>query len=148
MNKKVLLSCCLAALFAFTGCKKLQTLMHGIRSGAASEASQQATPPPAAAPAPVAAPTPPPVAAINRSAAAIALFVIGRSAIHPGARLARPHFAIPMRRLGDLTLGVFVIHLVVLRYGGMRLYRMDVDSQKATAITKTVRRNLPAARRR
>jgi len=51
------------------------------------------------------------------AASAIALFVIGRSVIHPDARLARPHFAIPMRRLGDLTLGVFVIHLVVLRYG-------------------------------
>ena len=73
MNKKVVLSCCVAAVFAFTGCKKLQTLLHGIRSGAAAETSQQAKPPSAAAPAPVVAPTPPPMAAINRSAAAVAL---------------------------------------------------------------------------
>ncbi|HET7636316.1 MAG TPA: acyltransferase family protein [Candidatus Limnocylindria bacterium] len=46
----------------------------------------------------------------------VALFVIGRSLITPSARLARPAWAGPMRTLGSLTLGVFMGHLLVLRF--------------------------------
>jgi surface polysaccharide O-acyltransferase-like enzyme len=51
------------------------------------------------------------------AAATIALFVIGRSLIHPASALAQPHLAAPMRRLGELTLGVFIIFPLVLRAG-------------------------------
>jgi surface polysaccharide O-acyltransferase-like enzyme len=65
------------------------------------------------------------------AASVIALFLIARSVMHPGARLARPHFAIPMRRLGDLTLGVFVIHFLVMRYAwkipGLAYAQIKVD---------------------
>ncbi|MGI8872588.1 MAG: acyltransferase [Candidatus Limnocylindria bacterium] len=48
------------------------------------------------------------------AATAVSIFLIGRSVVHPGSRLAAPRLAKPMRRLGDLTLGVFVVHLAVL----------------------------------
>lgn len=46
----------------------------------------------------------------------IALFVIGRSVVHPASAFARPDLAGPMRSLGNLTLGVFMGHLLVMRY--------------------------------
>jgi surface polysaccharide O-acyltransferase-like enzyme len=46
----------------------------------------------------------------------IALFVIGRSVVHPASAFARHEFARPMRSLGNLTLGVFMGHLLVMRY--------------------------------
>ncbi len=49
--------------------------------------------------------------------ATIALFVIGRSVIPPSSALAQPLFALPMRRLGELTLGVFIIFPLVVRAG-------------------------------
>jgi surface polysaccharide O-acyltransferase-like enzyme len=48
---------------------------------------------------------------------AIAIFVIGRSLITAGSPLAGQPFAGAVRYLGDLSLGVFMIHLAVLRLG-------------------------------
>jgi Uncharacterized protein conserved in bacteria len=50
---------------------------------------------------------------------AIMLFTIVRSLVPATSRAARPPFAAPMRHLGELSLGVFIGHLVVLRLGWM-----------------------------
>ena len=44
----------------------------------------------------------------------VSLFLIGRTVIHTRSALAAPALAGPMRRLGDLTLGVFIVHLALL----------------------------------
>ncbi len=46
---------------------------------------------------------------------AVALFLIGRSLIDPAGRAAASGVARVMRTLGSLTLGVFVVHLAILR---------------------------------
>jgi surface polysaccharide O-acyltransferase-like enzyme len=46
--------------------------------------------------------------------AAVTLFLIGRTLISPRSVLARPPMSRVARRLGDLTLGVFIFHLVVM----------------------------------
>lgn len=45
---------------------------------------------------------------------AVSLFVLVRSVVHPTSGLAAPAAAQRMRRLGDLTFGVFACHLLVL----------------------------------
>ncbi len=58
---------------------------------------------------------------------AVAAFLIGRGVVHPASRLATPRLAKPMRRLGDLTLGVFVVHLAVLLAAlGLPFFAADV----------------------
>jgi len=68
MNKKVLLFC-LAVSLSFTGCKKLQALLHKHDKPVAEVPKVAPTP----APTPEAAPTPPPAPAINQHAAVMAL---------------------------------------------------------------------------
>jgi surface polysaccharide O-acyltransferase-like enzyme len=51
------------------------------------------------------------------AATAIALFLIGRAAIHPASALAESRLAMPMRRLGELTLGVFIVFPLAFRAG-------------------------------
>jgi surface polysaccharide O-acyltransferase-like enzyme len=46
---------------------------------------------------------------------ALALFVLVRSLIHPFSAAAGPPLQGPMRYLGELSLGVFIVHLVFLR---------------------------------
>jgi len=46
---------------------------------------------------------------------AVALFVIGRRLVTPGSRLAAPALAPVARTLGALTLGVFIVHVAILR---------------------------------
>lgn len=46
--------------------------------------------------------------------AAVGVFVVVRSVAHPSSALAAPALARRMRRLGDLTFGVFACHLLVL----------------------------------
>ena len=66
---------------------------------------------------------------------AVSIFVIGRSLVNPASRLASPPFQAPMRRLGELSLGVFIIHLLLLRFGWMTpSFRFSV-----------VKQNLPVA---
>ena len=50
------------------------------------------------------------------AAAAISLFLIARTVLHPASRLALSPSTAAMRRLGELTLGVFMVHLVVMLY--------------------------------
>lgn len=47
-------------------------------------------------------------------AAAVAVFVLARSLVHPQSRFAQPRAARWARTAGDLTLGVFASHLLVL----------------------------------
>ena len=61
---------------------------------------------------------------------AVSIFVIGRSLVNPASRLASPPFQAPMRRLGELSLGVFIIHLLLLRFGWMTpSFRFSVVKQ-------------------
>jgi surface polysaccharide O-acyltransferase-like enzyme len=46
--------------------------------------------------------------------AAVAVFILVHSVVHPGSRWARPRAARLARRAGDLTLGVYATHLAVL----------------------------------
>jgi surface polysaccharide O-acyltransferase-like enzyme len=48
--------------------------------------------------------------------AAISLFLIARTLLHPTSWLALSSSTAPIRRLGELTLGVFIVHLVVMLY--------------------------------
>jgi len=50
------------------------------------------------------------------AAAAISLFLIARTVLHPASALARSSSTGAIRHLGELTLGVFVVHLVVRLY--------------------------------
>lgn len=45
--------------------------------------------------------------------ASVTLFLLARTIVAPGSRLASPGWATTARRIGDLTLGVFVFHLIV-----------------------------------
>lgn len=73
MHKKIAIICCIAALCALAGCKKINAFFNTGRNAGAVEAAS-ATPAPAAAAAEeTPAPTPPPMESINKSAAAIAL---------------------------------------------------------------------------
>jgi surface polysaccharide O-acyltransferase-like enzyme len=47
--------------------------------------------------------------------ATIAIFVLGRALVAPWTSLAAPSLAGPARALGNLTLGVFILHFAVLR---------------------------------
>ena len=47
---------------------------------------------------------------------AVTLFVIVRTAIRAGSSLAIGPWASTLRQLGDLSLGVFIVHLLVMRY--------------------------------
>lgn len=47
---------------------------------------------------------------------AVTLFVIVRTAIRSGSSLAIGPWAVTTRQLGDLSLGVFIVHLLVMRY--------------------------------
>jgi surface polysaccharide O-acyltransferase-like enzyme len=48
-------------------------------------------------------------------AATIAIFLIGRALVAPSTQLANPPVATRARALGELTLGVFIVHFAVLR---------------------------------
>jgi surface polysaccharide O-acyltransferase-like enzyme len=50
------------------------------------------------------------------AATAISLFLIARTVLHPASRLALAPSTAAMRHLGELTLGVFMVHLVVMLY--------------------------------
>ena len=50
------------------------------------------------------------------AAAAISLFLMARTVLHPTSALALSPSTPVMRRLGELTLGVFVVHLVIMLY--------------------------------
>lgn len=47
-------------------------------------------------------------------ASAVAMFVLVRSIAHPASRWARPGVAARARWVGDLSLGVFATHLLVM----------------------------------
>ena len=50
------------------------------------------------------------------AAAAISLFLIARTVVNPTSRLALAPSTGAMRRLGELTLGVFMVHLAIMLY--------------------------------
>ena len=50
------------------------------------------------------------------AAAAISLFLIARTVLNPTSRLALSPSTAAMRQLGELTLGVFMVHLVIMLY--------------------------------
>jgi surface polysaccharide O-acyltransferase-like enzyme len=50
------------------------------------------------------------------AATAISLFLMARTVIHPASALALSPSRGVMRRLGELTLGVFVVHLAIMLY--------------------------------
>jgi surface polysaccharide O-acyltransferase-like enzyme len=56
---------------------------------------------------------PPGMDGVQCTVVSLGLFVLARTLIRPGTRLASPAAARRARVLGDLTLGVFVIHLTV-----------------------------------
>ena len=72
----------------------------------------------------------------------IALFVIGRSVIHPASAFARRELARPMRSLGNLTLGVFMGHLLVMRYAwqipGLAFSQVKADLPRALLLWAVV----------
>lgn len=62
--------------------------------------------------------------------AAVTLFLVGRTVIAPRSWLAQPAAAGLVRRLGDLTLGVFVFHLLV-KLGLQRTVLSGLSSSQA-----------------
>jgi len=50
------------------------------------------------------------------AATAISLFLTARTVLHPTSRLALSPSTAAIRRLGELTLGVFVVHLVIMLF--------------------------------
>lgn len=52
------------------------------------------------------------------AAAAISLFLIARTVVPPTSALALSPSTAAMRHLGDLTLGVFVVHLLIMLFAG------------------------------
>lgn len=73
---------------------------------------------------------------------AVALFVLVRGVVHPSSPLAAPVVARRMRRLGDLTFGVFACHLlvfaVVARLPGVGLVKGAETVPGVIAITLAV----------
>jgi peptidoglycan/LPS O-acetylase OafA/YrhL len=65
-------------------------------------------------------------------ASAVAVFVVVRSVVHPASALAATIPAGRMRFLGDLTFGVFAVHLLVL-WALTQAPGLDVEDGATTA---------------
>jgi len=63
---------------------------------------------------------------------AVAVFLLARGLVHPGSTWAAPSRAARTRRLGDLTFGVFAVHLLVF-WAVAQVPGLDVEEGATTA---------------